>query len=282
MGFFGRKDHTTIHVDFYDAATKKAFAQAQMPVDRLPQSFESDTTMHILNEDWQVIEARPVTAAEFRRTGKLLLVMQKITIQRVDPKTILFSLPTITNDAVPPPAPGSSKLGKNVLEIHEDDWRQVEWVEASAGDAIAAEIESIQRIHDEQREESGFRNLHLRKAVPKPLSSGSIHVDQLRMHFGTAATWLDGFGLYGIAGIAADSFAVRLFSSIELYGTAHANSVQRICFANARANNASEPDIQNLVAFAAAHNVLLVDWCRVMVLQPEEREYKAYLDRVHG
>jgi lysophospholipase L1-like esterase len=69
MGLFRRNSHDIIHVRYLDAANGKVFAQVKLPISKLPESFEASTTLHRGEEDWQVIEARPVTAAEFRRAG---------------------------------------------------------------------------------------------------------------------------------------------------------------------------------------------------------------------
>jgi hypothetical protein len=67
--------------------------------------------MHLgKNGDWEVVEARPMTAAEFRKTGKLVLIVRKVkATQFVDPAKILFSLPTISNE-LPGMGEGSTKL----------------------------------------------------------------------------------------------------------------------------------------------------------------------------
>src|SRR5690348_4712574 len=114
MGLFGNRQRETIQVRFVDSTTGKVFAESKLPIDRLPASFEAQTTLHLGDDDWDVVEARPVTAAEFGRTGELVLVLSKLKIAQVDPSEMLFSLPTITGEALPPIAEGTSKLGANV------------------------------------------------------------------------------------------------------------------------------------------------------------------------
>jgi hypothetical protein len=48
----------------------------------------------------------------------------------IDLRELLYSLATIS-DAAPAPAPGTTKLGKRALELHEDDWRQIEFYSAA-------------------------------------------------------------------------------------------------------------------------------------------------------
>src|SRR4051812_9918971 len=116
---FWKKKPKTVRVELFDADTGKRFSVSDAPIERLPGSFEAATTLHLGEDDWQVVRATPVTAAEFSATGKLRLVLRRLPKpQHVDPKEILFSLPTIC-DATPGVATESTKLGKNVLELHE-------------------------------------------------------------------------------------------------------------------------------------------------------------------
>ncbi len=51
----------------------------------------------------------------------------KVKSQKVAASEILSSLPTLC-DRIPVPAAGTRKLSKNVLELHEGDWRPIELV----------------------------------------------------------------------------------------------------------------------------------------------------------
>lgn len=58
---------TKIDVDFIDAETNKIFAKSKMPIEQLPKSFATATTMHIGNENWQVVSATPMTHEEIKK-----------------------------------------------------------------------------------------------------------------------------------------------------------------------------------------------------------------------
>jgi hypothetical protein len=277
MSFFRKKTHDRIEVQFVDLATGQVFSRSLMSVERLPQSFEASTTLHLKDQDWSVVEARPMTAAEYRSTGKLLIVLSKV--EKIDPSEILFSLPTVAGDALPPIGRGTSKLGTDAIEIHEDDWRQIEWLPTSIADLIERELKSVMAIHEKERQEIGFAKCHLRPSLPNLSPDRTIRLSHLREALGPNATWLRGFGIQGIAGIAANSFAVRLLSSIELFGIVDEDKIRSICFANTAANNIPEPDVQNLAKFAAAHDLLLVDWCRVLALPAIHPDYVSYFTR---
>jgi hypothetical protein len=268
-------DHDVVHVRFFDSENGQCFGERDLPVERLPESFEADTTLHLGDEDWSVVEARPMTAAEFRRAGELVLILRKVKIGTIDPNEVLFTLSTIC-DALPPIAEGSSKLGKQVLEIHEDDWRQVEWITDSQSDLIETELTAIRRIYETEREGIGFRNLHVRQAVTTPLRGDTIRLDELRSLLGDCTAWLDGVSFRGVAGVVQDSFAARLLSSIDIFGIAREGVVESFCFHCPRTNNAPQPDVRKLAEFARSRALLLVDWCRATVVAPLESEYVTY------
>lgn len=90
----------------------------------------------------------------------------------VNPNDVLFSTPTL-NDALPvasdDPVP---RVG--CYEMHEDNWRQFEFVSPSFAAAIADEVAAIDRIWKEesvplQAMGTAFRSVHVRKRIPKPL-----------------------------------------------------------------------------------------------------------------
>lgn len=66
---FGKK-HTTIRVEFVKQGESAPFMRSDVPIDSLPDTFEIDTTLHIKEEEWQVVSALPPQKSEFRKTGK--------------------------------------------------------------------------------------------------------------------------------------------------------------------------------------------------------------------
>ncbi|MDQ2903870.1 MAG: hypothetical protein M3Y81_09985 [Chloroflexota bacterium] len=145
----------TVETLFIDASTGEVFERVDMPADRLPASFVPATTMHIDGEDWRVIKAEPMTAEEFVRTGRLVLMLQKMKIVKVPVRDILFTLPTLCNE-IPPLVSGSTKYRKNILELHEDDWRQIECLSSSYRSVIDAEVANVMRVYREASVDNGL------------------------------------------------------------------------------------------------------------------------------
>jgi len=61
-------------------------------------------------------------------------------VQMLDPKTILFSIPTLWNDMAEL-MPGTTSPAKEDLVFHEDDWTQVEFLPR----AILPEVQAMLR-----------------------------------------------------------------------------------------------------------------------------------------
>jgi hypothetical protein len=91
-----------------------------------------------------------VTRAEYSKTRQLTIIMRKIEVSRVPLDNIFYSLPTIC-DALPGTVGGSTKLGKNVLDLHEDDWRQIEFVSGDLRTIVDAQLAQIRRHLRRQR-----------------------------------------------------------------------------------------------------------------------------------
>jgi hypothetical protein len=263
-------------VKLFNADTGECFANSEMQIQQLPESFESDTTLHLQDGDWQVVEARPMTAAGFRKSGELVLILRKVRIETIALDKVLYSLPTISMDQ-PGVIPGSTKLGKQVIEIHEDDWRQVEWIHASHSEAIDAELDAIRMIYENHRANVGFKKLHVRNAIPQRLAGHAVGLEPLASALSANGVWLEGVAYQGIAGILRDSFSMRLLSSLELYGIAPAGELAALCLHHPRMNNKPQPDVGILAGFVAEHRLVLVDWCRMQRIEPDPNQYFEYL-----
>ena len=278
FGFGRRERPARVHVEFFDAETGARFAEVDLPLEQLPQSFEAATTMHLGEQDWHVERAEPVTATAFAKTGRLRLVMRRVKLTTIDPREVLFSLPTIS-DELPAIAPDSTKLGRDVLELREDDWRQTEFVSASLGDAVETCLAAVRNVYEVQRDGVGFKNLHVRREVPRPLDDTHLTLDDLRDAVGGRAAWLDGIAFAGVAGVVAGGYAVRLLSSLELYGLADGDRrVHTLCVANARVNNVGGPDVAALRELAASQRLLLVDWCSAAQYTPFEGGFETFFE----
>ena len=125
------------------------------------------------------------------------------TMTTVDPKDILFSLSTL-NDELPPVA-GSAVEGDGHCRMHEDNWRQFEFVSASHHAEVAAELEAIEGIWKQYSVSVGegmtaFREVHVRKRLPKPIDvpMSRAGFENLAGGPSRAMTFFDGKILQGV------------------------------------------------------------------------------------
>jgi hypothetical protein len=259
-----------IHVEMVDAATGRIFAESDIPPDQLPESFEAATTLHLGDADYDVEEADPVTAAEFRKTGRLRLVLRRVKIESIDPRSVLFSLPTISND-LPAIEPGSTKLNRNVLEIHEDDWRQTELIHLSLSAEIDEELADVARIYSEHRQGEFFNQIHVRRRIPAPLAAARIQ--SLSLSIPGAAPY-DGLALYGVAGVVAGGWATKLASTADLFGVYQDGFLAAVCLRGTVPPDAPEAGL--LAGIAIAHGLCLVDWCSCRRVEPDLAAFRDY------
>jgi hypothetical protein len=240
---------STIHVELVDGATGQLLGAAELPADQLPETFATSTTLHLGDDDWHVEQAAPMTREEYVAAGKLHLVIRKI--ERVDPKQILFSLPTLEN-ALPPMRDGDSSAA---YVLHEDDWRQLELVAARFEPEIAVELEAIRAVHAERRG-VGFVRLHVRERIVEPLANVELRLDEVRAAIGGEAARRE-LAFSGSPGVVADAF-VFVVGQGAVYGREERGRVT--CLGIARGL-----DPTMLAPLAKAHALLIVDWCRAEI-----------------
>jgi hypothetical protein len=229
---------TKVNVTFIDAATAKPLGKATLDVEQLPETFALETTLDLFDKQWTVERAEPTTRADFSRTGTLTLTLREI--QFVDPKTLLFSLPSLET-ALPAT---TEPAGPDAYRIHEDDWRQRELVAAQFAALIDEEIAAIREVHEERGDSAGFKRLHVRERIPAPLDGAGLTVDDISRAMPDATR--KPFAIGGA--LVAGGFAF-VGPDHTVYGTARDELVTAICFAG-------EPPPR------LGPGLVYVDWCR--------------------
>ncbi|WPB78996.1 hypothetical protein KYC5002_07510 [Archangium violaceum] len=194
----------------------------------------------------------------------------------MNPKDILYSLPTLSNK-LPDIEEGSTKPGKQVLELHEDDWRQIELVTHRLEASIENDLRAVARIHQKHRQGAGFNALHTRKEVPSPLEGTWLTLEEVRTHLGETASWLDGVSFQGMAGLVAGGFAVKLPSGLTLYGLQRGGHIRVLALRSPEGLTSTEGDIRLMAGLAARHQLYLVDWCRVDQFPPTAAHFQEWL-----
>lgn len=270
-----------IHVLFIDGDTGNMFADAVLPADQLPKSFELETTLHLREEPWSVVKADPVKAEDFIRAGKLVLTLRKVQMMPV--KNILMTLPTLENEF--PALVGTSSLNDPaIFRMHEDDWRQIEFVHQSLREDIQIELAAIEKIFKEHRGPNGrgFTTLHVRKQIPQPLPFPIMLKDIMAL-LPAPTQQYQGMSELRQMGLVKDGFAFAI-GALALYGQQADGQVMRFGIHHLRHDTPN--DIPALAAafdqILSRYELYLVDWCSTLVITPNSGRALQYLDSLLG
>ena len=181
-------------------------------------------------------------------------------VQWMDPRKILFSLPTIydTQPALDPPRADAPVT----CQLHEDDWRQIEFVSASDRAAVEREIAGVREFQQAHKKEFGWDEIFVRKERPDALAPRHIALDSLVKALAGAATLEPLFmETAGRPAQVRGGFAIPLAGSVFAYGQTSNGELVSLCLSRLPEGVAQTP-LRSLLAFAAAHQLLLVDWYR--------------------
>jgi hypothetical protein len=215
--------------------------------------------LDIGDQKWSVVAAVPTIKADFEKSGKLKVILARQ--QMMDPKDILFSLPSI-NDRMFPMKEGSSLDG--LLVIHEDDWRQVEFVSEKLAADVESEIQSIRTIFETKRSGVGFTELHVRKRIERPIGEDALPYEAVKKNF-TISKEFSGFGLGkggGRAGIAENGFAFETSDGAQVFGIW--NEKGNVVFLCLASTGGFTEECKGLMR---SFGLMGVDWCKREVVR---------------
>lgn len=178
-------------------------------------------------------------------------------IEMIDPRNILMSISTIENTL-----PKTNKQPKDSLdlEILEDDWRQLEFVLKKHQNLINQEIDSISLIIENESVDIGenmmaFKNLHVRKLIPKPLDEG-IELTELVNSFSSCKTGSLSFNKYG----RVHNGIYFNISNFNLYGLVNNSKVTSFCFYGLSSWDDLETFKTEVKTVMNTYDLVLVDW----------------------
>jgi hypothetical protein len=215
-----------------------------------------------------------MTRAGYAKTRTLRLTVRKLNLTQLAPGDLLYSLPTIC-DVIPGVREGSTKVGKRVLELHEDDWRQIELVAAAHRRELQICLQGIERIYETERTPGGaFKSLHVRKEIPDPLSGVALTMEAL-MGAVPRARKLEGLAYQQGLGLIEGGFAVE-GDGLTLFGIERNNGVEVCCFRFETSENLQSHS-RSLARLTDGLDVVLVDWCRARAVDASEAALGTYL-----
>lgn len=247
-----------IKVTFLDITSGITLGIYEVPLDQLPQSFEVATTLQMGGSDWSIEDAEPKTSEEFIASGELTLKMRQL--KKVKTDDILFSLPTISG-SIPTDVSRAAQFNDFVFTMHEDNWRQYEFLNKSSFPLIDLEFDKIKEIktsHTKAVDDSltAFTKCHLRTTISNP--DLSIDFEQLKEVLKTNE--LGSFALKGYDGFVPASFALKT-AETTYYGRLAGDKVTELAIAGF-----SESTINEIKAVAQAFDIIFIDWCNCEVI----------------
>jgi len=243
-----KEENNKIKVQFIDNSNGQTIGVAALMAEQLPETFSVSTTMHIRDDDWSVEEAIPENSMDFIKSKSLILKMRKV--EKMNPNDIWFTLPTISNEF--PLTVATAKQTEYDIQIHEDDYRQNEFLNMSALPLIEQEFIGIKDIWENHRKQSDkytlFKKCHVRKIIGLP---------NLAINFSKLKTVLNcnAVGQVLINGSTLkNGFAVKT-KNTTYFGIVNNNIVTELCIAQWNENTTSE-----ILEINKTFNMLFVNW----------------------
>jgi hypothetical protein len=186
-------------------------------------------------------------------------------VKYVNPKDILMTLPTISNEL---PKVGTVPFSKDsYFDMHEDDWRQVEFISHEQLLSVEKELDNIRIIYEKHSVPinnssiNAFNHLHVRTLITDPIifSERSPRIEELKELFGNAAGSLT-FSTSGRKpyGFVENGFSFNCDDEVVFYGNlVNGNSVATL---GIRGHENAKMLCEGL---KEKYGLLLVDWVNV-------------------
>jgi hypothetical protein len=202
-------------------------------------------------------------------------------VRMIDPRELLFSLPTIYSalPAVEPQPAGTAAASGGIL--HEDDWRQEEFVAGANAEYVASTLSEITSHRAVHAVGLGFREVHTREEPPVSLGETGVTYDEVTRVLGVSdrgALYFNNRQLEPVAG----GFTLEIHGGGFVYG--QTNPAGQVTALGLGLVGDPESVVPKAVAQLTAHfGLLFVDWVRGVVVQPgDEVGVRDYVRRVVG
>jgi hypothetical protein len=187
-------------------------------------------------------------------------------VRHANPRDILFSMSTISNDAAPLEA-FSGKVGAQDLTFHEDEWRQIEFFPKERLGEIERMLTELKTFEMAHRKRMGWDEIYVRKLAVTPVLAGGHALRSLEKTLGAKATAapIVYTGAHTLVGRLAGGFSLPLGGRVTLYGITDDTGVP-VLGANLNAPADNQVLVRAFAKLGARHHLILVDWRAETVL----------------
>jgi hypothetical protein len=176
----------------------------------------------------------------------------------MDLQSILFTLPTICDEA-PETIQIASHDNPEAVHLHEDDWRQIEFIAATDLPQVDRELTAIKDFKYANRAGAGWKSVYIRKERPDGLFSTRLPyglIDSIS-HGPIQALMIETMGQQATV---KGGFAVRLSPTLIMYGRQSRGIIVNLALTAAPEQEESV-QYQDLVTLCKKFNLIIADWC---------------------
>lgn len=181
-------------------------------------------------------------------------------VEMVDPNTLLFSIPTISDDAAPVTAQAGS-IEKDDLVFHEDDWRQIEFFPVSRLGEIQQTLSTLAVFEKEHRAGIGWNKIYVRKLDTKAVLPGPEALGTLVATLGISARAAPVlyYGQDAVTGRVTNGFSLPLGKSVALYGFTNSTGIP-VLGASVQPGSDDQALSRAFAKLNVDHRLIMVDW----------------------
>lgn len=185
-------------------------------------------------------------------------------VQQMDPKALLFSVPTLSDD-IAPLVPVTERSAADIV-MHEDFWSQIEFLPKSQLAETKRILSEYKVFEQANRAPVGWRNCYIRKIQRIPVLSGDKSVDRLGALLGAkAGPGLIVYSSPDSGGRVENGFTFSLPGSVALYGY-HAGPDIKVLGATLGPDAEDFKLAEVFMKLNQSDDLILVDWRRQTLL----------------
>jgi len=187
-------------------------------------------------------------------------------MNQFDPKKILFSLPTLCEST---PAVYQAPRPEVGRSIHEDDWRQIEFVPLTNRTHIEKELQALTSFKQQHRRGPGWTSVYIRREHPTQLVATGLDFAKMPS-LPVSTLWLGSGPPWG--GLVKGGFALAESSNWFIYGqrAPEGKVIQLALFPSASPLSTAMSKI--LSRMSSELRLILVDWFAASVVDTSSSE----------
>lgn len=270
----------TITVHLIDDSTSDPIETYTLQPEELPTSLDPLSLLTIADRQWQLIDASPGKPAVYLKTRKLTLFV--VAPGQAGPERKGFQTPTISNDL-----PASEPISDHdhdhnntfTIDLHADDWRQLEFLPQTLLSEIHHELAAVEAILYPKNKPNtkpqnspnanpvidatptSFRQIHPRRLPRRTLS---IPFDEACRILSITTTGSANFSRSGVQGQIREGFALQSPTHL-FYGTRQGNNIKELALVEWQKEEQPNGSVQDLMK---TYGLVLLDWRRAKIIKP--------------